>query len=110
MRSLRRAGPLPAVIAVLGSGPAPRCYSLSRAREWARLGYAVLIYDKRGSGASGGDWQTSSLDDLADDVVAADRFLRGRRDIRADRIGLWAHSQGGWIAPRAIARGADVAF
>jgi alpha-beta hydrolase superfamily lysophospholipase len=106
----RGRGPHPAIVAVLGSGPAVRWYSLGRAQDWARLGYAVLIYDKRGAGASGGDWLTSSLDDLADDATAAVRYLQSRRDIRADRVGFWAHSQGGWVAPHAIARGAPVAF
>ena len=106
----RARGSHPAIVAVLGSGPAVRWYSLGRAREWARLGYAVLIYDKRGSGASTGDWLASSLDDLADDAIAGVRYLQARRDILADRIGVWAHSQGGWVAPHAIARGAPVAF
>jgi alpha-beta hydrolase superfamily lysophospholipase len=110
VKPLHARGRLPAIVAVLGSGPAPRWYSLSRARAWARLGYAVLVYDKRGSGASGGDWTQSSLDDLADDAVAGIRFLRTRSDIQADRIGMWAHSQGGWVTPRAMARGADAAF
>jgi len=104
VKPLHGAGRFPAIVAVLGSGPAPRWFSLSRARAWAQLGYATLIYDKRSN------WPTSSLDDLADDVVAATRYLRTRNDIRADRIGVWAHSQGGWVAPHAIARGADAAF
>ncbi len=103
-------GPHPAIVAVLGSGDAVRWYSVARAREWARLGFAVLVYDKRGAGASSGDWTRASLDDLSDDVIAAVRYLRGRGEIQAGHIGLWAHSQGGWVAPRAIARGAEVAF
>jgi|CXWL01.1.fsa_nt_gi dienelactone hydrolase len=106
----RGRGRHPAILAVLGSGDAVRWYSLARAREWARLGYAVLVYDKRGSGASTGDWTSASLDDLADDAIAGVRYLQSHADIRADRVGMWTHSQGGWVAPRAIARGAGVAF
>jgi dienelactone hydrolase len=106
----RGRGPHPAIVAVLGSGPATRWASLGRARQWARLGYAVLIYDKRGTGGSGGNWLAASLDDLADDAAAAIRHLQMRRDIRAQSIGFWGHSQGGWVAPRAIARGAPAAF
>ena len=106
----RGRGPHPAIVAVLGSGPAPRWHSLARAREWARLGYAALVYDKRGTGASAGDWLASSLDDLADDAGAGVRYLQSRRDIEANRVGIWAHSQGGWVGLRAITRGAPAAF
>lgn len=106
----RGRGRHPAIVALLGSGPAHRWYSLGRARAWARQGYAVLIYDKRGVGGSSGSWLESSLDDLADDAGAGVRFLAARSDIRADRIGFWAHSQGGWVGPRAVARGAPAAF
>lgn len=104
VRPRRGAGPFPGIVAVLGSGPAQRWASLARARDWARLGYAVLIYDKRSN------WTSSSLDDLADDAAAAYRTLASRSDVRADRVGFWAHSQGGWVAPRAMIRGANAAF
>jgi dienelactone hydrolase len=106
----RTRGPHPAIVAVLGSGDAVRWYSLGRAREWAGLGYAALVYDKRGTGASTGDWRLASPDDLAEDAIAGIRALQSRRDIQADHVGLWSHSQGSWVTPRALARGAPAAF
>src|SRR5262249_38161797 len=73
-------------------------------------GIAVLGYDKRGVGESTGDWRQASLQDLADDAIAAVRFLKARRDIDANRIGVFGGSQGGWIAPLAATRSADIKF
>ena len=38
------------------------------------------------------------------------RFLRGRAEIRKDRVGLWGHSQGGTVAVLAASLSGDVAF
>jgi hypothetical protein len=35
--------------------------------------------------------------------------LQTRQDIRKDQIGVWGHSQGGWIAPLTAALSSDVA-
>ena len=64
-------GPHPAVILVHASGAEDREYLLPFARFLIRHGMAVLGYDKRGVGASTGDWNKASFDDLAGDVVAA---------------------------------------
>jgi pimeloyl-ACP methyl ester carboxylesterase len=69
---------------------------------FARRGIAVLALDKRS------DWQGATFENIADDVVAAVQMLRRRNDI--GRIGLYASSQGGWVAPIAAARSADISF
>ncbi len=101
-------GPHPGVVLVHGSGPQTRdSYLRWFADTFARAGFATLIYDKRGTGESGGErWpQTSgSFADLADDAIAAARYLAGQRDIDASRIGVWGLSQGAWIAPLAATR------
>jgi dienelactone hydrolase len=74
------------------------------AEAYAQRGIAALIYDKRGTGTSAGDWERANLDDLADDAAAALRFLAGRADIRADRLGLSGSSQATWIIPMAATR------
>ncbi|HYD13867.1 MAG TPA: CocE/NonD family hydrolase [Allosphingosinicella sp.] len=74
------------------------------AEAYARRGIAALIYDKRGTGSSTGDWERDGLDDLADDAAAALRFLAGRADIRADRLGLSGASQATWVLPMAASR------
>ncbi len=71
-------------------------------------GYAVFVYDKRGSGKSKGKYRhvtlknsTSVFEDLAKDVVAAGAFLQSRKEVDGRKIGLLGLSQGGWIVPAA---------
>lgn len=105
-------GPWPAAVLAQGSG------SSDRTNLWARgmaellreHGLAVLLTDKRGSGKSAGDWRTAGFDELAGDVLAGVRYLRGRKDIDATRIGVVGLSQGGWIVPVAAARDSGIAF
>ncbi|HEU0297649.1 MAG TPA: alpha/beta fold hydrolase [Anaerolineales bacterium] len=73
-------------------------------------GVAVLVFDRRGSGASEGDFETADFEDLAGDVIAAVEYLQSRSDLDPARIGLHGTSQGGWIAPIAAARKTDIAF
>ena len=94
-------GPFPAIVLVHGSGPGERSEYLSIATRFAGEGMVVLIYDKRGSGHSGGNWITSSLTDLAEDAAAALRFLVDQPKIDSQRSGYWGISQGGWIVPLA---------
>jgi len=75
------------------------------------LGTAALVFDKRGSGASTGDWKSASYDDLADDALAGIDLLASRFDIDSKRIGLHGHSEGGIIAPiAAIHAPSKIAF
>jgi alpha-beta hydrolase superfamily lysophospholipase len=80
------------------------------AEAYARSGIAALIFDKRGTGRSKGNWRIADFDILADDVAAGVEFLRTRADIRADRIGLTGSSQAGWIMSLAATRAPDVRF
>jgi pimeloyl-ACP methyl ester carboxylesterase/2'-5' RNA ligase len=102
--------PAPAIVFLHGSGPATRAGFRTYAAEFARLGIASLYFDKRGSGASGGSWLSSSLEDLVGDALAAVDYLRSVEGIDPGRVGFWGVSQAGWIAPIAAARSPDVAF
>ncbi|MET7462331.1 alpha/beta hydrolase [Nonomuraea sp. NPDC005501] len=92
------------VVMVGGSGPTDRdndTYFPPIRRHLVEAGIAVLSYDKRGVGASSGDWRDATVDDLAADAVAALDFLRTRPGVRADAVGLFGHSEGGWVVLRA---------
>jgi pimeloyl-ACP methyl ester carboxylesterase len=106
-------GPHPAAIYVEGSGDRTRddaCCGNPEIRSVLARGIAFLLYDKRGTGASTGDWRTSSFQDLANDALAGVSLLKRRRDINPKQIGLIGSSQGGWIAPLAASQSEDVAF
>lgn len=65
--------------------------------ELARRGVATFVYDKRGTGGSGGP-QTSDFNARARDTAAAVEETR-RLAPTLQRIGVLGGSQGGWVAP-----------
>ena len=104
-------GPHPALVMMHGSGESTRMDNFAEAQSLARDGVAVLIYDKRGSGASvGGHYRFDGYEALASDGVAAFNFLQSRSDIDPNQIGLWGTSEGGWTAPMAASMIDDTAF
>ncbi len=113
-------GPRPAIILLHGSGPLTRYSFGPYPHFFSSLGFAVLIYDKRGTGSSTGvrmDASTGAAmtnsrypDDLAADALAAMRLLQQRGDIDPHRIGFWGSSEGGMLAIQVAARSQDVAF
>ncbi|MFF5216607.1 alpha/beta hydrolase family protein [Micromonospora sp. NPDC000442] len=107
-------GRRPGVVMIGGSGPADRHNDVlfpPIRQHLLEAGIAVLSYDKRGVGASSGDWIASSLDDLAADADAAVRFLRAQPAIEGRAVGIVGHSEGGWVGLRAAAAlVTDVAF
>lgn len=105
-----RAGRVPAVVTITGSGLEDRDESLGFiapgyrpfrqvADTLGRRGIAVLRLDDRGWGKSGGDASRATSEDFASDVEAGVRYLRARPEIAPDRIALVGHSEGGIIAP-----------
>ena len=104
-------GPAPAVVLLGGAGSADRNQDYFVVADvLARNGFAALVYDKRGTGSSSGDWRTAAPSDLADDAIAALHFLRSRTDIDRDRIGFYGFSEGGLVAAIAASRNRRVAF
>jgi hypothetical protein len=69
-------------------------------RQFPAQGIGVFVYDKRGTGASGGHYSQNYLL-LADDVIAAMNEAKRLAGARAGRIGYQGGSQGGWVAPLA---------
>jgi uncharacterized protein len=106
-----RNAPSPGVVMVGGSGPTDRnndTYFPPIRQHLVAAGIAVLSYDKRGVGASSGDWRETTIGDLASDAGAALGFLRAQPGIQADATGLFGHSEGGWVVLRATAAREDV--
>ena len=66
-------------------------------------GVGAFVYDKRGTGSSGGHY-TQDYSLLADDAVAALREARQLAGTRLGRIGYQGGSQAGWVAPIAANR------
>lgn len=76
-----------------------------------KLGMAVFVFDRRGSGASTqGSVAPGDFEALADDGVAAFAALSRRPQVDPARIGFWGLSQGGWLALQAAAREPKAAF
>jgi len=70
----------------------------------AANGFAVLAYDKRGTGESTGDWKPAGVEELADDLVAGIRSVSRREDVDRARIVVVGVSEGAWVAPLAASR------
>lgn len=89
------------VVLVHGSGAQDRYspYYISLGYDLAKNGFGVLLYDKRGTGLSSGNFESSSFEDLADDALAAFQYLKKRKDTKKSKIGFLGTSQGGWISP-----------
>ncbi|WP_371782328.1 alpha/beta hydrolase [Streptosporangium subroseum] len=96
-------GPHPAVLLLHGSGRLDRDANTGRLRmelgsplaaALAKDGIATLRYDRRGVGATSGDWRATGFADNRRDAAAALRALAVRPDIRADAIGVVGHSEG----------------
>jgi pimeloyl-ACP methyl ester carboxylesterase len=103
-------GKHPALVFTHGGGPQLREVYWGLGYLYAARGFVVLSYDKRGVGKSTGNWLVASFEDLADDAVAAAKFLQARSDVAPNQIGFLGQSQGGWIAPLAASRFPDAAF
>lgn len=102
-------GPHPAIVFAHGSGDATRNVGMWNT-FFVRQGIAVLSLDKRGAGASTGDWHTASMDDIAGDWLAGVAMLKARGDIDPKRIGVHGSSQGGWTGPPMAVRSPDIAY
>lgn len=94
------------LVFVHGSGDGPR-----RAYDtWTNLflsrGWAVVVFDKRGSGKSTGDWHDADFVTLAGDVRAVLKWARAHRELAGLKVALWGASQAGWIIPQLAADGA----
>jgi dienelactone hydrolase len=107
-----------AVVIVHGSDPVKR--EMEFAKRLAKEGIAVLTYDKRGVGESGGVYvgpsvgtnniDTTNLNLLAQDASAAVHTFRTYLKDKKIPIGLVGFSQAGWIIPIAASKNPQIEF
>ncbi|MET8143377.1 prolyl oligopeptidase family serine peptidase [Sphaerisporangium sp. NPDC005288] len=96
------------IVLVHGAGSGtPRTKLMEEAVQFARRGLSVLVYDKRSVGYS---LFRRSYSQLADDALGAVAALRSQPGVDPAKVGIWGLSEGGWVAPLAASRSADVAF
>jgi dienelactone hydrolase len=96
--------PFPAVVLVHGSGCIDRDETIGPNKIFAQIanslsnaGYAVLRYDKRSCGKSGGTF--AARDRLIADARDVLAFARAQPDIDPNRLYVLGHSEGGELAP-----------
>jgi uncharacterized protein len=107
-----------AAVWVDGAGQTARDAGVARAL--AQRGLALLIYDKRGTGKSGGVYagpevgtnnvSRENLYLLADDAAVALQALRSEKRLRGVPVGFIGRSQAGWIIPLAALKNRRARF
>lgn len=110
--------PHASIVLVHGSGQEKRMTKM--ATFLATKGIAVLTYDKRGVGESGGIYtgpevgtnniDSANLNLLALDASEASNTLLAHLPDKYDQIGLMGFSQAGWVIPLAATKNRKVKF
>ena len=110
--------PFAAVVIVHGSDPVKR--EIEFAKRLAKEGIAVLTYDKRGVGESGGVYvgpsvgtnniDTTNLNLLSNDANEAVKTFRTYLKEKKIPIGLVGFSQAGWIMPITASKNHQIEF
>ena len=94
-------GPVP-VIVIVPAGAVGRTAAATFPNFFVAEGFGVLVYDRRPGSAP--------FTTYAADAVAAVAHLRRRPDVDARKVGLWGHSQGGWVSLVAASQSPTIAF
>jgi uncharacterized protein len=98
----------PLIVMVHGSGPTDRDSNAKGmpmnifkelSETVAAEGFASIRYDKRGVGASEGDFYETGVQDLIDDAQAVLEFAKRHPNIDSENVILLGHSEGSILAP-----------
>jgi len=104
------AAPRPCIVMGHGFGLTRECSLREFALAFAGAGYAVLLFDYRGFGDSGGaPRQLVSVRKQLEDWQAVIEFARAQREVDSNRIVTWGFSLGGGHALSAATRNENVA-
>jgi len=110
-------GTFPAVVLITGSGQQDRDETIFDHKPFAVLadaltrdGFIVLRVDDRGIGNSTGNFAASTTADFAKDVNASIEYLKTRKEVNDNKIGLVGHSEGAMIAPMVASARKDINF
>jgi hypothetical protein len=68
--------------------------------ELAKKVIASMSWDKKGIGQSTGKWLNQSMEDRANEVIAAIDFVKADSRFDFSSIGLLGFSQAGWVMPK----------
>lgn len=96
-------GKVPVVVLVHGSEHDSALDDYALQRMFPAQGIGAFVFDKRGTGLSGGAY-TQDFWQLAKDDVAAMKEARRLAGPRAGRVGYQGGSEAGWVIPLAVAR------
>lgn len=104
----------PTIVMVHGSGNATRHGAVDfipMIEIFLRNGFAVLSWDKPGSGESEGKFENGfTITDRAGILTDAVQVLKENPSIDPSNIGLWGLSQAGWVMPKALDLTDNIAF
>jgi len=112
-------GPFPTVILAPGSGnvPANAWSNIGSSFKFRQQGYAVVRYDKRGTGKSGGSVVAVSVANshetiplLAADITAVIEEVLAMPVVDTDWVGLYGLSQASWYMPIVKSEQSDLDF
>lgn len=110
-------GPFPALLLLSGSGQQNRDEELFGHKPFAvvadyltKAGYIVMRVDDRGMGQTTGIRPDVTTADFVKDAAFGIEYLKTRREVNPDKIGLYGHSEGGMIAEILAAQRKDIDF
>jgi pimeloyl-ACP methyl ester carboxylesterase len=109
--------PFPAVLLLTGSGQQNRDEEMMGHKPFAviadhltRNGFVVLRVDDRGIGETTGDVARATTRDFANDAIVSLEYLKSRKEVDKNKIGLIGHSEGAMIAQIVGAERDDIHF
>lgn len=94
-------GPFPMIV-IVPAGAVGRAAAAIFPNFFVAEGFGVVVYDRRPGSAP--------FTTYAADAVAIVEYLRRRADVEVRNIGLWGHSQGGWVALVAASKSPAISF